>query len=149
MECSQDRFVQFCCKLAVKFGSNVLVDGVHLLSYRSDKRFISRCQFVVVETSRSGYYLINFCCCWICFSNWVKRGVCRGDGSVSLFRKMARHNYDISLATGTVAAAGTIGALIPPSILLILFGIIAEVQSVRSSLVGSGAGLVTAISCVL
>ncbi len=62
--------------------------------------------------------------------------------------EMARHNYDISLATGTVAAAGTIGALIPPSILLILFGIIAEVPISALFLGGIGAGLVTAISYV-
>ena len=36
--------------------------------------------------------------------------------------EMMRHRYDPGLATGTVAAAGTIGALIPPSILMILFG---------------------------
>ncbi len=41
--------------------------------------------------------------------------------------EMMRQRYDAGLATGTVAAAGTIGALIPPSILMILYGIIAEV----------------------
>ena len=62
--------------------------------------------------------------------------------------EMARHKYDISLATGTVAAAGTIGALIPPSILLILFGIIAEVPISALFLGGIGAGLLTAASYV-
>jgi len=37
--------------------------------------------------------------------------------------EMHRQNYDLRLATGSVAAGGTIGALIPPSIILILFGI--------------------------
>ena len=37
--------------------------------------------------------------------------------------EMARQGYDIRIATGSVAAGGTIGALIPPSIILILFGI--------------------------
>ena len=37
--------------------------------------------------------------------------------------EMHRQNYDMRLATGAVAAGGTIGALIPPSIILILFGI--------------------------
>ncbi|HBR37849.1 MAG TPA: C4-dicarboxylate ABC transporter, partial [Sulfitobacter pontiacus] len=36
--------------------------------------------------------------------------------------EMVRHRYSPELATGTVAAAGTIGALIPPSILMILYG---------------------------
>ena len=37
--------------------------------------------------------------------------------------EMKRNNYDLRVATGSVAAGGTIGALIPPSIILILFGI--------------------------
>lgn len=62
--------------------------------------------------------------------------------------EMTRHKYDVALATGTVAAAGTIGALIPPSILLILFGIIAEVPISALFLGGIGAGLLTAVSYV-
>lgn len=37
--------------------------------------------------------------------------------------EMANQGYDLRIATGSVAAGGTIGALIPPSIILILFGI--------------------------
>ena len=37
--------------------------------------------------------------------------------------EMQRQGYDLRIATGSVAAGGTIGALIPPSIILILFGI--------------------------
>jgi C4-dicarboxylate transporter, DctM subunit len=46
-------------------------------------------------------------------------------GAVSL-PHMKRYNYDDSLATGCVAAAGSLGILIPPSALLIVYGIIAE-----------------------
>jgi C4-dicarboxylate transporter DctM subunit len=46
-------------------------------------------------------------------------------GTVSL-PQMKRYNYDDSLATGCVAAAGSLGILIPPSALLIVFGIITE-----------------------
>ena len=49
------------------------------------------------------------------------------------------------LATGSVAAAGTLGALIPPSILLILFGVFAEVPIARLFIGGIGAGLTTAV----
>ena len=42
--------------------------------------------------------------------------------------EMARQKYDLRIATGAVAAGGTIGALIPPSIILILFGIQAEIS---------------------
>jgi tripartite ATP-independent transporter DctM subunit len=49
--------------------------------------------------------------------------------------EMMRNRYSAELATGTVAAAGTIGALIPPSILMILYGIISR-QSVSSLFLG-------------
>ena len=35
---------------------------------------------------------------------------------------MLRHGYDKGLATGTIAASGTLGQIIPPSIILILLG---------------------------
>jgi len=35
---------------------------------------------------------------------------------------MLKHNYSIQLATGTIATAGTLGQIIPPSIILILLG---------------------------
>ena len=63
--------------------------------------------------------------------------------------EMMRYRYDASLATGTVAAAGTIGALIPPSILLILFGIIAQTPISKLFLGGLGAGLLTAFGYVI
>lgn len=40
--------------------------------------------------------------------------------------EMIRAGYDKALATGSVAAAGTLGSLIPPSILMILFGIFTQ-----------------------
>lgn len=40
--------------------------------------------------------------------------------------EMLRYHYNRGLATGCVAAAGTIGSLIPPSILLILYGVMTE-----------------------
>ncbi|WP_187968890.1 TRAP transporter large permease [Aquibium microcysteis] len=63
--------------------------------------------------------------------------------------EMLRHGYDPSLATGTVAAAGTVGALIPPSILLIVFGVVAQVSITDLFLGGIGAGLATSVAYVL
>lgn len=40
--------------------------------------------------------------------------------------EMKRLNYDPSLATGVIAAGGTIGILIPPSACLIIYGVITE-----------------------
>ena len=46
-------------------------------------------------------------------------------GSVAL-PEMRKHHYSPAFATGALAAGGTLGALIPPSGALIVFGIIAE-----------------------
>jgi C4-dicarboxylate transporter DctM subunit len=40
--------------------------------------------------------------------------------------EMKRYGYDMSLATGTVAAAGSLGILIPPSVIFIVYGILTE-----------------------
>lgn len=62
--------------------------------------------------------------------------------------EMMRYRYDPSLATGTVAVAGTIGALIPPSIIMILYGIIAQTSISRLFLGGIAAGLITIIGYI-
>ncbi len=62
--------------------------------------------------------------------------------------EMMRHRYDAAFATGTLAAAGTLGALIPPSILFILYGIIAQVPIGALFMGGVGAGFLTAASYV-
>lgn len=40
--------------------------------------------------------------------------------------EMKRHGYDPSLATATVAAGGTLGVLIPPSVLLVIYGLLTQ-----------------------
>ena len=63
--------------------------------------------------------------------------------------EMTRAGYQPGLASGSIAAAGTLGALIPPSILLILFGIFAEVPIGELFLGGVSIGLLTALSYAL
>lgn len=41
---------------------------------------------------------------------------------------MLRHSYDKELATGTILAGGTLGILIPPSIMLIIYGPMAQLS---------------------
>jgi len=40
--------------------------------------------------------------------------------------EMKRYHYDMKLATGTVAAGGSLGILIPPSVIFIIYGIMTE-----------------------
>lgn len=63
--------------------------------------------------------------------------------------EMLKHRYHPELATGTVAVAGTIGAMIPPSIILILYGVIAQVSITSLFLGGVVAGLLTAVGYTL
>lgn len=44
---------------------------------------------------------------------------------------MLKRNYDIPLATGTILAGGTLGILIPPSVMLILYGPMAGLSIAR------------------
>ncbi|WP_371998898.1 TRAP transporter large permease (plasmid) [Tistrella mobilis] len=63
--------------------------------------------------------------------------------------EMLKARYHPELATGSVAVAGTIGALIPPSIILILYGVVAQVPVTGLFLGGIAAGVITAIGYVL
>lgn len=56
-------------------------------------------------------------------------------GAVAL-PEMERYRYDKALATGTVAAGGILGTMIPPSIPLIVYGIFTE-QSISELFVGA------------
>jgi len=40
--------------------------------------------------------------------------------------EMRRYKYDMSLATGTVAAGGSLGILIPPSVIFVVYGIMTQ-----------------------
>lgn len=69
-------------------------------------------------------------------------------GAVSL-PHMKRYHYDDSLATGSVAAAGSLGILIPPSALLIVFGIMAEESIGKLFIAGVFPGLLLAALFVI
>jgi C4-dicarboxylate transporter, DctM subunit len=59
--------------------------------------------------------------------------------------EMLRYRYDPGLASGVVASAGTLGSLIPPSILLLLYGYIAEVSVAQLFMAGFLPGLLSAL----
>jgi tripartite ATP-independent transporter DctM subunit len=58
--------------------------------------------------------------------------------------EMDRYNYDKKLSTGIVATVGTLGILMPPSVTLIVFGIITEQSIGRLFLAGIIPGLIIA-----
>lgn len=58
--------------------------------------------------------------------------------------EMLRAGYDKGLAAGVVASAGTLGALIPPSIMFVIYGVFAEVSITKLLVAGVLPGILTA-----
>ncbi len=63
--------------------------------------------------------------------------------------EMDRYGYDRRLSCGTVATVGTLGILIPPSVVLIIYGILTETSIGRLFLAGIIPGLMIAFSFVV
>ncbi|MFQ5925387.1 MAG: TRAP transporter large permease [Dehalococcoidia bacterium] len=62
--------------------------------------------------------------------------------------EMKKYDYDDTLATGTVAAAGTLGILIPPSTILIVYGILVEESIGKLFIAGVLPGILLTLSFV-
>ena len=70
--------------------------------------------------------------------------------NAAVFTKMAmpemtRFGYDVRLSAGSIAAAGTLAALIPPSILMVVYGVITEQSIGKLLIAGIVPGVLTAI----
>lgn len=63
--------------------------------------------------------------------------------------EMLRQGYDPRLATASVAAGGTLGSLIPPSVLFIIYGIFTETSINRLFLAGVLPGLLSLAGFIL
>ncbi|MCG8493838.1 MAG: TRAP transporter large permease subunit, partial [Sneathiellales bacterium] len=64
-------------------------------------------------------------------------------GKISL-EELNKRNYDQMIAVGSLAGAGSLGLLIPPSIVMIVYGILAEVSIVQLFAAGVFPGLMIA-----
>ncbi len=62
---------------------------------------------------------------------------------------MRRFGYSDSLATGAIAAGGTLGILIPPSVVLIIFGLLTEADIGKLFLAGIIPGIIGIIGYLL
>lgn len=65
-------------------------------------------------------------------------------GTVAL-PEMKKYKYDMTLATGAVAAGGTLGILIPPSVVLVIYGILTEQSIGKLFLAGFIPGILEAV----
>jgi C4-dicarboxylate transporter DctM subunit len=100
---------------------------------------------------------------------WVPGGLaCSGVGACALFSaasgssvataaamsriavpEMLKQGYDKALATGAIASAGTLGSLIPPSILMIVYAIFANVSVGKLFMAGFLPGILSALMYML
>ena len=85
----------------------------------------------------------NFACAGFAAASGSSVATAAAMGRVAI-PEMLRAGYQKGLATGTVATAGTLGSLIPPSILFVLYGIFAEVSITKLLIAGVFPGLLTA-----
>lgn len=63
------------------------------------------------------------------------------------YPEMKRHGYKDTLATGSIAAGGTLGILIPPSTIMVIYGIMTETDIGKLFIAGVLPGLL-AIACL-
>lgn len=62
--------------------------------------------------------------------------------------ELKSRGYDDGLAMGSLCGAGTLGFLIPPSIILILYGVLSETSIIELFIAGLGPGLILATAYI-
>ena len=85
----------------------------------------------------------NFACAGFSAASGSSVATAAAMGRITI-PEMTRQGYEKGLSTGVVAAAGTLGSLIPPSILMVIYGIFAEVSISKLLIAGILPGVLTA-----
>ena len=65
--------------------------------------------------------------------------------SASAFPEMRRHRYDERLAAAVVSVGGTLAVVVPPSIILVVYGVLTETSIGKLFIAGIVPGLLTAL----
>lgn len=86
----------------------------------------------------------NFACAGFAAASGASVATAAAMGRITI-PEMLRYRYDAGLATGVVAAGGTLGIMIPPSIGFVLYGIFAQVSISKLLIAGILPGLLTAV----
>lgn len=86
----------------------------------------------------------NFACAGFSAASGSSLATAAAMGRIAI-PEMLDQGYDKGLAAGVVAAAGTLGSLIPPSILMVLYGIFSETSISKLLIAGILPGILTAV----
>src|SRR6201985_794880 len=82
------------------------------------------------------------CACFAAISGWSVATA--ATFATVAYPEMRRYNYPQSFSTGVIAAGGTLGAMLPPSTVLAVYGIITEQDIGRLFIAGIIPGLLAA-----
>jgi C4-dicarboxylate transporter DctM subunit len=63
--------------------------------------------------------------------------------------ELKKHGYSGALATGTLAAGGTLGILIPPSVILVIFAVLTELNIARLFVAAMIPGILAAVGYIV
>lgn len=86
----------------------------------------------------------NFACAGFSAASGSSLATAAAMGRITI-PEMLDQGYDKGLSAGVVAAAGTLGSLIPPSILMVLYGIFSETSISKLLIAGILPGILTAV----
>ncbi len=121
----------------------------HLATHSGTSRALFNAANAVFGTMRGGLSIASIGGCAmfgaICGSSLATAATM---GQVAL-PEMKRHKYSDALATGTLAAGGTLGILIPPSVILVIYAILTEQNVAKMFLAAFVPGAIAAIGYML
>jgi len=94
------------------------------------ERLFSAFQMMLAKVKGSLYYAVLFVSVIFAAATGIV-GASVTILGIMAAKSMNRSGYDVRLAAGTITAGGTLGILIPPSIMLIVYAVIAQLSPLR------------------
>jgi tripartite ATP-independent transporter DctM subunit len=136
------RFSIAMIPLFVLMGTLASVSGIGTDAYR--------CFYVWMSRLRGSLAMVSvFSCAAFAALTGSSTATVATIGGISI-PEMTSRRYSKPLRLGSIAASGTLGILIPPSVILIFYGVLTEVSIGKLFVAGIVPGLVTvALFCVL
>lgn len=127
-------YILACLPFFILMGHFANVSGLITNSYYAARTWLSGLRGGLAMTTIAGCAIFA-----ACTSSSLACALVMG--SISL-PEMRRYSYDSRLAAGCVAAGGTLGSLIPPSMAFVLYGIITEQSIGKLFIAGIVPGIV-------